>query len=418
MKAKVIIISLCLSYVPMGLMAQIPLVYNSENTGEGLTPPPLPTLDKLHAILPLTDPFMFSDGSRRSTDFNDWTRRRNEIKAEFEHYEIGEKPDKPDTITASYTLGTDATTGTLTVNITMKGKTLVLTSAVSIPTGSGPFPAVIGMNRPNGSVPEAIFTERNIARVTYSHNQVTTYPKAQISDPYYKLYPDQNLENAGQYSAWAWGVSRLIDGLELVKDKLPIDLSHLAVTGCSYAGKMALISGAFDERIALTIAQESGGGGAPAWRVSETLGKVEKLGATSHEWFREDLFLFSGENVSRLPYDHHELMAMVAPRALLVTGNTDFEWLANPSLYVSARATHAVYKTFGIEDRFGFYVDGGHGHCAIPAEQRPAVEAFVDKFLLGNTNANTDVMIHPYPDMNYARWYKWWGSGDPVLVDP
>src|SRR5690606_6539977 len=116
--------------------------------------------------------------------------------------------------------------------------------------------------------------------------------------------------------------------------------------------------------------------------------------------------------------DHHELMAMVAPRALLVTGNTDFEWLANPSLYVSARATHAVYKTFGIEDRFGFYVDGGHGHCAIPAEQRPAVEAFVDKFLLGNTNANTDVTIHPYPDMNYARWYKWWGSGDPVLVDP
>src|SRR4029077_17392939 len=188
-----------------------------------------------------------------------------------------------------------------------------------------------------------------------------------------------------------------IDGLELVKSKLPIDLKHLAVTGCSYAGKMALISGAFDERIALTIAQESGGGGATAWRVSETLGDVEKLGATSYQWFKDDMVQFAGLNVSKLPEDHHELMAMVAPRALLVTGNTDYMWLANPSCYVSARAAKEVYKTFGVSDRMGFYIDGGHGHCAIPENQRPAIEAFVDKFLLGKAHVNTDtVTINPY----------------------
>ena len=173
---------------------------------------------------------------------------------------------------------------------------------------------------------------------------------------------------------------------------------------------MSLFAGAFDERIALTIAQESGGGGAPAWRVSETIGKVETLGATSHEWFKESMFEFSGVNVSRLPHDHHELMAMVAPRALLVTGNTDYLWLANPSAYVSARATHEVYKTFGIGDRFGFYIDGAHGHCQIPAAQRPAIEAFVGKFLLGNKAVNTDVTTHPYPDSNHERWYEWWGN--------
>lgn len=43
--------------------------------------------------------------------------------------------------------------------------------------------------------------------------------------------------------------------------KSRIDLSHLAISGCSFAGKMALFAGAFDERIALTIAQEPGGGG-------------------------------------------------------------------------------------------------------------------------------------------------------------
>ena len=50
-------------------------------------------------------------------------------------------------------------------------------------------------------------------------------------------------------------------------------MSHIAVSGCSFAGKMALFSGALDERIALTIAQEPGGGGVNSWRVSETLGK-------------------------------------------------------------------------------------------------------------------------------------------------
>jgi dienelactone hydrolase len=388
-----------------------PSVYKVENSGASCPTPVLPEFAALPVIEPLPDPFMWSDNSGRSIKFSDWECRRNEIKAEIEHYEIGTKPPKPETITANYA------DGVLTVNVTVNGKSLTLTSQISLPSGSGPFPAVIGMNSPSGSIPASVFTNRNIARITYNHNQVTTYGNPQLANPYYQLYPDQNLENAGQYSAWAWGVSRIIDGLELVQASLPIDLDHLGVTGCSYAGKMALFAGAFDERIALTIAQESGGGGAPAWRFSETLGSVEKLGATDYRWFKDDMKQFSGTNVSKLPHDHHELMAMVAPRALLVTGNTDFEWLANPSTYVSARAAHEVWKTFGIGDRFGFYIDGGHGHCAIPNTQLPAVEAFVEKFLGGNPNVNTDtVTIHPYPLVNHKRWYEWWGTGNPVLA--
>jgi hypothetical protein len=417
MKAKFTIAAFLLSFICLGLSAQIPLVYNAENTGSGFPAPPLPPLNQLSIVDPLPDPFMWSNGSGRSTSFGDWEKRRNEIRAEIENYEIGLKPLRPDTISATYTPGATPTTGTLTVVVTKNGQSLTLTSQITLPAGPGPFPAIIGMNSNSGSVPASIFTSRNIAMIRYNHNNVTTYGNPQITNPFYRLYPDQNLTNAGQYSAWAWGVSRIIDGLELVQSSLPIDLKHLGVTGCSYAGKMALFAGAFDERIALTIAQESGGGGAPAWRVSETIGDVEKLGATDHNWFKEDMFQFSGLNVSRLPHDHHELMAMVAPRALLVTGNTDFFWLANPSCYVSARATHEVYKNFGIGDRFGFYIDGSHGHCAVPATQAPAMEAFVEKFLLGNTNANTNITVHPYPDLNYQRWFQWWGTGNPVFPD-
>ena len=427
MNPKITIVTLFLNLACLVLFAQAPLVYNKENTGAAFAPPSLPTLSQLPVIDPLTDPFMWSDGSGRSTSFNDWERRRNEIKKEIEHYEIGKKPDRPETITASYVLASSLPPGTLPtgasgrliVNVTVNGQTITMNSNVFLPSGTGPFPAVIGMNSANGngSIPADIFSSRNIARIQFRANDVTTYGNPQPTDPFFRLYPDQNLSNTGQYAAWSWGVSRVIDGLELVQGSLPIDLSHLAVSGCSYAGKMALFAGAFDERIALTIAQESGGGGAPAWRVSEFGGEVEKLGATDYRWFKDDMAQFSGLNVPKLPHDHHELMAMVAPRALLVTGNTDFFWLSNPSCYVSARAAHEVYKTFGIGDRFGFYIDGGHGHCAIPASQRPSVEAFVDKFMLGKTEVNTNITVHPYPNLNYQRWFQWWGTGNPVFPD-
>jgi hypothetical protein len=122
---------------------------------------------------------------------------------------------------------------------------------------------------------------------------------------------------------------------------------------------------------------------------------------------------FAGDNGYKLPTDHHELMAMVAPRALLETGNTDFYWLSNRSNYISARATQQVYNTLGIGDRFGFYIDGQHGHCATLPAEAPAIAAFVDKFLLGDATANTDVEVHPYPTLDYSRWTAWWGNQDP-----
>ncbi len=193
-----------------------------------------------------------------------------------------------------------------------------------------------------------------------------------------------------------------------LKKKSRIDLSHLAISGCSFAGKMALFAGAFDERIALTIAREPGGGGVNAWRVSETLENVETLGRTNYAWFLESMRQFAGKNVNRLPIDHHELAALIAPRALLVLGNTDYEWLAEESNYVSCQAARMVWKAFGIEDRMGFSIQGGHMHCMLPKSQYPEVEAFIDKFLLGKTDVDTFVTkADMFEDMDYLKWMPW-----------
>ena len=79
-----------------------------------------PLFEDLPIVRPLPDPFEWSDGSGRSTKFSDWSRRRAEIKAEIEHYGIGEKPARPDDVTASYS------DGTLTVNVTVNGETLTV----------------------------------------------------------------------------------------------------------------------------------------------------------------------------------------------------------------------------------------------------------------------------------------------------
>jgi hypothetical protein len=363
MKRQIILLTFLLStLLYLDLSAQkLPLVYGVENTGTDYPKSLLLTIDQLPYIYALPDPFAWADGRGRISSIYDWRYRRTEIGAQIQNYEIGEKPVRPDSIVASYS------GGLLTVNITVNSKTLTLTSQVILPAGTGPFPAVIGMLQ---SIPSTIFSSRNIAQITFNYNQVTTDGSPNNTNPYYLLYPYLTIDNTGQYSAWAWVVSRIIDGLELVQNVLPIDLKHIAVSGCSRGGKMALFAGAFDERVALTIAQESGGGGATSWRYShyaEPAGSVEDIDNTDYNWFINSMQQFSHDNVSYLPEDHHELMAMCAPRALFVTANPGYIWLSNPSCDVCSRGCQPVYNALGIADRFGFSLVGGHNHCAFPS---------------------------------------------------
>jgi len=318
------------------LAGEMPLVYDVENTGADCPQPPLPSFGELPIIEALPDPFMWSDTSLgRITTRDEWRCRRAEIGALIQHYELGTKPEAPSNLEASFTDDT-----LLTVTIVEGVDTLTLYVPVSLPDGEGPFPAVIGVGWvPTGSLPSDIFTSRGIATIHYMEGQVANAWSGTRGDgAFFDLYPDTE---RGKFIAFAWGTSRIIDGLEQCPEA-NIDLSHLAVTGCSYAGKIALFSGAFDERIALTLVQESGGGGDAAWRVSETLTGVETLrNAQGFAWYHQDISQFNNA-VTKLPFDHHELMAMVAPRALLVIGNPDMVWMAEESGHVACKAAQEV----------------------------------------------------------------------------
>jgi len=288
---------------------------------------------------------------------------------------------------------------TLIVDVTVGQETLTLKSVIRYPkVGEAPYALMIGTDMI--AIPRQLFEDRPIATTTFTSAQVNDYKQFgkhhdRGEHHFDRLY--SQLKDNGAYSEWAWGMSRLIDGLQqLGPEVTKIDTKRIGVTGCSYAGKMALYCGAFDERIALTIAQEPGGGGAAAWRKSHesTLaGKnLEDLDKTDYHWFLESQKEnFHGDSVYRLPYDQHELCAMVCPRALLLLGNPDYEWLADGSMLPSAEAAKKVWERFGIGDRMGWSIVGKHGHCQLPQTQWPEVQAFIDRFLLGRPAETKDV---------------------------
>ena len=367
--------------------SQLPLAYQVENTGAAFAKPAMPAANELPVIKDLLDPLKGVNG------FSDWARKRSEIAALIQHYGIGEKPAmKKENIKAR--MNGD----TLIVDVTVNGETLTLSSEIKYPkTGKAPYALMIGSSMI--ALPRQLFEDRPIATMNFHEKQVNDYGQwgkhhERGEHNFDRLYPQ--LKDNGAYSEWAWGFSRLIDGLELLGPEVTkIDTKRIGVTGCSYAGKMALYCGAFDERVALTIAQEPGGGGAAAWRYSHLQDSVENLDKTDYHWFLESqLENFHGDSVYQLPYDQHELCALVCPRALLLLGNPDYKWLADDAMLVSAQAAKKVWERFGIADRMGWSIVGGHGHCQLPECQWPEVLAFIDKFLLGKETNTNDIRVY------------------------
>lgn len=359
----------------------------------------------------LPNPFAMHDGTLISS-VEQWKCRRNEIKKDLEEYEIGVKPEPPQ-VQATFT------GGTLRVQVTTPAGSIALTSNV---TGTGSC-VVIGMNGTSNLVSGCRQVPFNAGQVVQVSTNNSDQPP---NDPYYTVYPElweeapyggtpttNGNRRIGDYSAWSWGISRLIDGLEQVKDQMGIDTSRIAVHGCSYAGKMALFAGALDERVALTIAQESGGGGIPSWRLSQDFNQrtgvdVEKIDNTNWSWFKDSM-LNPPRNPDQLPHDHHELIAMIAPRAFLAIGNPTQTWLSDESGYKSLVAAREVWSALGAADKFGYDFNTNLAHCQASASHVQSANAFVNRFLQDG-NASTNIANPPTAanfDLNTSTAINW-----------
>ncbi len=379
-------------------------VASDENTGADCPVSALPDAGELPAIATLPDPFLGLDGER-ITAREEWRCRRAEINAQLQRYESGPKPIKPAGVTG------EVSTEQVTVNVEHEGETITFNASVTTPAeGEGPYPAMIGIGA--SSLNNDYLASQGIAIINFNNNEIGAQSggESRGTGLFFDLYGSDH--PASSMIAWAWGVSRLIDVLEASEENI-IDPGRLGVTGCSRNGKGALMAGALDERIALTIPQESGAGGAVSWRVAQSLAddgeEVQTLSHAAGEqpWFRASFGqTFGGDQVTRLPFDHHQVMGMVAPRGLLVLDN-DINWLGPLPGFVATSATREIYRALGVPENVAYSENGGHSHCQFPAHQQEVLSAYVQRFLLGEPG-NTDVMNSTRGDTDDVnRWVEW-----------
>jgi len=148
----------------------------------------------------------------------------------------------------------------------------------------------------------------------------------------------------GTIAAWAWGLSRAADYLVTDKD---LDAKRMIVLGHSRNGKTALVAGAFDERFALVIPHQAGcGGTAPSrGKVGE---QVKQINDRFPHWFCGEFKKFN-EQVDKLPFDQHELIALCAPRPVLLSNAVEDQWANPDGQFEMLKGADLVYKLLGVE---------------------------------------------------------------------
>ena len=270
-------------------VAGIPVNYTEAKSGEYTLP----------------DPLLLSNGEKITTSA-DWSaKRRPEIVRLFEEQQYGRAPGRPEAMTFDVTeQGTPALDGKairkqVTIYFTADKTDRYLDLLIYLPADAkGPVPILLtlgwsgnnlavedtglrvgrtwdrqaqrrtpstrgrGFSRP--SILPLLARGFGLATFNYADVEPDALDSIRggIRAAYLKEGQTQPAPDEwGAISAWAWGVSRIVDYCETDPQ---IDAKRIAIMGVSRLGKTVMWTGARDERIALVIASCSGEGARPS----------------------------------------------------------------------------------------------------------------------------------------------------------
>ncbi|WP_262379910.1 cellulose binding domain-containing protein [Nonomuraea sp. PA05] len=377
-----------------------------EDEGADCAVPALPDAGSLPTVSRLPDPFTKLNGARITTRA-DWRCRRQEIKKLAEKFVYGDKPAKPSSVT-----GTVSRTS-ISVNVSHNGRTASFSAGVDLPSGTGPFPAVVvlgGLGADTATIKAA-----GAAVISYDPLAVGREgtPRNNKQGAFYTIYGASS--GTGVLAAWAWGVSRIIDVIEQSGGGI-LRADATGVTGCSRYGKGAFVVGAFDQRIALTMPIESGSGGVAAFRAIPGESGAQPLSSAYSEqpWLGDAFSSFTG-SPGRLPVDTHSVVGMIAPRGLFIMDNPHIDWLAARSASVGALGGAEVYKALGAGGSITYWSAVQDGtHCASRSEWRTPLQQNIQRFLLNTGSYTGSMRIASNKSGNLAEWRDW---TTPALTD-
>lgn len=366
----------------------------------------------------LPDPLMMSDG-KPVKDARTWmSKRRPEITRIFETQQFGSAPGRPkDESFEVIEKGTAALDGKalrrrVDVHLSADKSAPVIHLVEYLPAAAKkPVPLLLNISfsassntvddpalpvgeiwdaktkarvpatqgRAFGKIPVAMLLDAGFGVATFYYGDVEPDYAEGFTQSIRRFYlkpgqAERGPEDWGSIAAWAWGMSRVQDYLEMDKS---VDAKRVAIHGISRLGKTVMWAGAHDQRFAMVIESCSGEGGTALSHrdYGETVAHLTaptrfpyQFAANYAKW---------GGFPDKAPMDGHMLAALIAPRPLLMqTGDTDY-WSDPKGEFQAAVAAGPVYTLLGkqalgtetwlkakesvLHDLGYFMHDGGHG---------------------------------------------------------
>ncbi len=323
----------------------------------------------------MPDVLKMSDGTK-VTKARQWPKRRAEIVADFEREVYGRIPRNVPNVTWEVTATTPGDSGGIpTVTKTLVGHvdntaypqiSVNIQASYTVPAKvKHPVPIMIefsfGFGFP-GSRFKPAWQQLAISKGWGYGSIVPT-----------SIQPDNNqlktgiigLTNKGQprkpddwgaLRAWQWGVSRMIDYFEANEDS-GVDSKKVGIEGLSRYGKAAIVTEAFDPRVAVGLIGSSGEGGVKLHR--HIYGEaVENLAGGEYYWMAGNFIKYGASDPAKtaadLPVDSHELIALCAPRPCFISygmvEHGDAKWVDAHGSFMAAVLAGPVYRLLGKKD--------------------------------------------------------------------
>lgn len=242
-----------------------------------------------------------------------------------------------------------ATLQKIMLTATLEQGTFSFPFHAAIPQAEGKHPFFVCINFrehiPDEYIPSEELCDHGFAVLSFDYEDVTSDDDDWSNGLAKLLYGHRTRGKAdgGKIAMWAWAASRVMD---YAVTQSELDLTQAAVIGHSRLGKTALLAGACDERFTYVISNNSGCSGAALSRgkKGET---IDNICSAFSYWFCENYEKYRN-NESKLPFDQHFLVGVIAPRQVYVASAAEDLWADPESEYLSCVAANETYEKLGL----------------------------------------------------------------------
>lgn len=173
----------------------------------------------------------------------------------------------------------------------------------------------------------------------------------------------QAAEDLFRRGPFTTGMAKMVwDGIravDLLLDRPEVDPKRIVTIGHSLGGKEALYLAAFDDRVAVAVSCEGG------------------VGLSFSNW-DADWYLGKQIKSPQFAHDNHEVLALIAPRALLLIGGESADGAKSWPYVETCLPAWRLYRD---EERLGLLRDKGGHNFPEPGPDRERVYGWLDQML-------------------------------------